>query len=522
VTDPPVHALHRLMEASAARRPAHTAVVEPGVGLLSYAEMDGAACLLRDRLARMGVRRGDRVGIYLRKSRDSVAAIFGILKAGAAYVPTDPAAPPSRNAYILTNCAVRAVVTEAGYYAKLTQELGGAAAPPAVLIQPGGAGLPLRAALEEMQRQDPVPAAATAGPDPDDLAYILYTSGSTGKPKGVMISHRNAAGFIHWCTARLGPREDDRFSSHAPFHFDLSILDIYVPLKHGATLVLVGEEAGKEPAGLAQLISSQRISVWYSAPSILSMLAQFGNLAAYDYSALRLVLFAGEVFPIKHLRALKALWPRPAYHNLYGPTETNVCTSYELPAEIPAEQTRPFPIGPTCSHLQSKVAGEQGGAVPPGEEGELWISGDNVAQGYWNLPEQTARVFVTDESGQRWYRTGDVVVDPGDGSFVFLGRRDRMVKKRGYRIELGEIETALYKHPAVKEAAVLARSDDEGVQIRAFLAFHEGRRPSIIALKQFCSENLPLYMIPDVFRFQDALPKTSTDKVDYQKLKEAG
>ncbi|PYS38253.1 MAG: D-alanine--poly(phosphoribitol) ligase, partial [Acidobacteria bacterium] len=177
---------------------------------------------------------------------------------------------------------------------------------------------------------------------PDDLAYILYTSGSTGKPKGVMLSHRNGTSFVNWCIDTFQPRRSDRFSSHAPLHFDLSILDIYTAFASGGTLVLVSEETGKDPARLADLISKSRISVWYSAPSILTLLVQYGDLQKYDYSSLRMLLFAGEVFPVKHLRALKSLLPKPQYFNLYGPTETNVCTFYEIPSDIPAERTEPF------------------------------------------------------------------------------------------------------------------------------------------------------------------------------------
>jgi acyl-coenzyme A synthetase/AMP-(fatty) acid ligase len=317
------------------------------------------------------------------------------------------------------------------------------------------------------------------------------------------------------------PHENDRYSSHAPFHFDLSILDIYVPLKHGATLVLIPEDIGKEPHRLAPMIAERRISVWYSAPSILSLLAQYGNLDRYDYSALRLVLFAGEVFPVKHLRALQSLLPPVRYFNLYGPTETNVCTFYEVPMPIPEERVVPFPIGQTCSHLKAKVVDGQGQEVRVGEEGELCVSGRGVMGGYWGLPEQSARAFLEDDAGQHWYKTGDIVVESPDGNYIYLGRRDRMVKRRGYRVELGEIEAGLYRHPVIKEAAVIALPDEEaGVKIKAFVSCREAKHPSLIALKQFCAENLPLYMIPDLFSWHDALPKTSTDKIDYQRLKE--
>jgi amino acid adenylation domain-containing protein len=470
----------------------------------------------------MGVRPGDRVGIYLRKSIDAVAAIFGILKAGAAYVPVDPGAPPARNAYIFGDCTVKVILIENRYVEKLCAELASENELPALIVLDGtGSGNYLKSALEREKTDHPALPASFALP-PDHLAYILYTSGSTGKPKGVMLSHQNALSFINWCSEAFGPNEFDRFSSHAPFHFDLSILDIYVSLKHGATLVLVEEEIGKDPIRLASLISDKRISIWYSTPSILSFLAQYGKLDQHEYPELRSVLFAGEVFPIKHLRMLKDLLPKPRYFNLYGPTETNVCTYYEIPATLTADHTKPFPIGKACSHYRNmiRVVDEQGQDVGIGQEGELIATGPGVMQGYWNLPERTASAFLVDSSGQRWYKTGDVVVQDEDGNYIYVSRRDRMVKKRGYRVELGEIEAGLYKHPEVREAAVIAASNEEnGVQIKAFLSFKGGQNPSRIELKRFCTEALPTYMIPDFFSFLESLPKTSTDKIDYQKLK---
>jgi amino acid adenylation domain-containing protein len=520
---PNQQSLHYFLGEAVQYRPEHEAIVDPGKGTINYDALGVLSDRVRDRLIHFGVRRGDRVGIYLKKSIDSVAAIFGVLKAGAAYVPVDPFAPPARNAYILNDCSVQAVIMDSCFGAKLHAEInhmGGRIQNPLMLDGVGG-GHSLREALARVEKKDPAPTAPSVASSPDDLAYILYTSGSTGRPKGVMLSHRNAASFVNWCSKAFEPSQNDRFSSHAPFHFDLSILDIYVPIKHGSTLVLIGEELGKDPVQLASLISRERISIWYSTPSILSLLAQYGRLEQYRYESLRIIHFAGEVFPLKHLRALKALLPGRRYFNLYGPTETNVCTYFELPAQIPAEQSKPFPIGKSCSHVETKVVNEDGKEVPLGEEGELCVAGAGVMLGYWNLPERTARAFLGDDSGRQWYRTGDIVVQENDGNYIIIGRRDRMVKKRGYRIELGEVETALYRHPEVKEAAAIALAhEDNGICIKAFLSCRGVKHPSIIELKHFCSQNLPSYMVPDFFAIRDALPKTSTDKIDYQTLKE--
>ena len=513
--------LHQLLVQSAQKHPDRIAV-EDTDGAITYRDLNQLSDQLRSRLIHLGVRPGDRVGIYLRKSIDAVASIFGILKAGAAYVPVDPGAPPARNAYIFSDCTVKAIILENRFVERLCAEFGSQNELPALIVLDGtGSGDYLKSTLERTNTDDPM-SAASVELSPDSLAYILYTSGSTGKPKGVMLSHQNALSFVDWCSEVFRPGETDRFSSHAPFHFDLSILDIYVAIKHGATLVLIDEEIGKDPIRLAALISDKKISIWYSTPSILSFLAQYGKLDQYGYPDLRFVLFAGEVFPIKHLRMLKNLLPEPRYLNLYGPTETNVCTYFEIPATIPADQAKPFPIGKACSHYRDRIriVDEQGQDVGIGQMGELIATGPGVMQGYWNLPERTGNAFLVDSAGERWYKTGDIVLQGEDGNYLYLSRRDRMVKKRGYRVELGEIEAGLYKHPEIKEAAVIAMSNDEnGVQIKAFLSFKGGQNPSRIELKRFCSETLPNYMIPDFFSFMDSLPKTSTDKIDYQKLK---
>jgi amino acid adenylation domain-containing protein len=512
--------LNHLLEDSTQRLRRHTAVEDPERDRrITYGELNSLSDSFRDTLARCGIRRGDRVGICAPKSIGVVASIFGILKAGACYVPVDATAPSSRNASIFDDCSVGAIVVNRESAAPLASALGAAGPRPLAGLDEL-ANYECDLILMEGPKRHPVREPLTGISAQKDLAYILYTSGSTGKPKGVIHTHDSALSFVDWCSTAFVPTEKDRFSSHAPFHFDLSILDLYVPLKHGGTLILFGEEFGKTPAELAAGIAGQGITVWYSTPSILRLLVQYGRLERYDWSHLRLVLFAGEVYPMKHLRALKAAWPMPRYFNLYGPTETNVCTYYEVPREIPADRETSLPIGATCENDRAKVVNKRGRKVRPGQEGELLVAGGSVMVGYWNLPAKTKRAFSVDVDGIRWYKTGDIVRQSPDGNHDFLGRRDRMVKRRGYRVELGEIEAALYRHPAIVEAAATALPDeDRGIRIKAFLSCSGSVAPSMIELKVHCARNLPLYMIPDEFSIHDSLPKTSTNKIDYQTLR---
>ena len=502
------------VEHSAARGPDAIAVIDPSGRSITYAELNDQANRVAAFLVRRGVQPGDRVGMLLPKGIDAITVMLGTVKARAAYVPADYSGPLERARTILTDCGVRAVF--------LHPRCAG-------VVPADGDWLPVQIVVGEKPPSAPdmatwsdvlasAPLAAVSGRRSDDLAYILYTSGSTGIPKGVMLSHENAVSFVEWCSSAFNPRSDDQFSSHAPFHFDLSVLDIYLCLKHAATLHVISEDLGKTPKELARFIAGRRLTMWYSTPSTLALLAEFGDLTAVDCSTLRVVLFAGEVFPVKHLRHIVSLWPQATFYNLYGPTETNVCTYARIPAEIPADRTTPYPIGFLCSHCDGVVLDDERQAVPQGAEGLLYIGGASLFSGYWNRPNENAHVFF-ERAGRRWYNTGDVVrEDPTDG-FIYLGRRDRMVKRRGYRIELGEIEKGLYQHPQVREAAVVAVPDGEaGVKIAAFIATRQGERPSIIDLKTFCGKQLLSYMSPDSFVFVDALPMTSTDKVDYQTL----
>jgi amino acid adenylation domain-containing protein len=504
--------LTELLAEARSRYPHNLAVEDPlAAETITYAELGERADRLRDLLVGHGVSKGSRIGICAPKSCGTVASIHGTLAAGAAYVPVDSSSPAARISSIFTDCDVSFIVADRRSAASLDGAM------PLRLTQI--AELEDELVLLRVGEEDGPPRRSDSSPDLklDDLAYILYTSGSTGKPKGVVHTHSSAASFIDWCSSTFSPLSHDRFSSHAPFHFDLSILDLFVPVRHGASVVLVSEEAGKQPQGLAALIARTRITIWYSTPSILRLLADHGRLERDDFSQLRLVLFAGEVFPVRHLRKLMSLWPSARYFNLYGPTETNVCTWYAVPAAL-GDDVVSLPIGRVCENDRARVVDAAGEDVPPGGQGELVITGGSVMTGYWNMAERTRESFIEDGNGTRWYRTGDIVSEGREG-FAFHGRRDRMVKRRGYRVELGEIEAALSRHPSIGEAAVVALPDGEGsVRIDAFVHGKDAARLSVIQLKQFCSANLPAYMVPDRFVFSHAIPKTSTGKIDYPSL----
>jgi amino acid adenylation domain-containing protein len=491
-----VYLLQHLLAESAARQPQRPAVAS-GDGVLTYQELDGQSNRMARALLRLGVAPGDRVGVLAAKSAASVVGIYGVLKAGACYVPLDPKAPGERLSYVVRDSGAAVVVTD-------EERVHQAAA-----LADGVPVLPWTAAAAE--------SAEPLGEEraiETDLAYILYTSGSTGVPKGVMISHRNSLTFVEWAAGAVGLTEHDRVCSPAPLHFDLSVFDIFATCRAAACLAVLPEGAATFPVSIAKWLASERISVWYSVPSVLTLLACYGNLRRFDLSRLRLVIFAGEVFPPKYLARLMEQLPHPRYLNWYGPTETNVCTSFEVPAGT--AEAGPVPIGKACANTEVfAVTSEGRRASRPGEEGELYVRGPSLMRGYWGQPARTRDVLVSspfqDICDELVYRTGDLVTLDPARNYVYLGRRDSMVKIRGYRVELGEVETALYRHPAISEAAVLPVADELlGSRLRAVVVGRLKRE----AVLDHCRQWLPAYMVPDVVEFREALPRTSTGKVD--------
>ncbi len=507
-----------------AERHAERDAVVMGSRRLSYAALEEVSNRLARSLAAHGIRRGDRVALWLPKSPEAVATLYGIMKAGAAYVPVDPWAPPARMAWIARNCEVAGLVTCADRIAQVDEAF--ASRPPmrAVWVTddaedaPRVAGLPTvtwRALAAEPAERPAVPAVDA------DLAYILYTSGSTGEPKGVMLSHRNALAFVEWAGDTFGVTHEDRLANHAPFHFDLSTFDLFAAARAGAALYPVPPRLFAFPAAVAKSWCEQRLTVWYATPSTLVLFLTRGDLASLDLSALRVLLFAGEVFPVKYLRELMRLAPRARFANLYGPTETNVCTWYDV-KRPPADDT-PLPIGVPCCNDEAIVLDESLRPVPGGGAGELWVRGATVMQGYWGDPGRSAlalqRIEVAPGITDRAYRTGDIVRCRADGNLEFLGRRDHQVKTRGYRVELGEIEATLHRHPAVDEAVVVAIPDEEITnRLKAVVVAKPGTAVTGTDLRQHCARTLPRYMVPEAIEFRAALPRTSSGKVDRRAL----
>jgi len=504
--------LQHLLAESAASRPDRPAVSSAGCQL-SYEELDRLSNRVARALVRSGVASGDRVAILAPKSAAAVIGLYGVLKAGACYVPLDTKAPAQRLDYVVRDCGAAVIIADQARAAQAAELVSGLPWPGTVLVtEPASEEFAAVAA----EPADPLGADLAIE---SDLAYILYTSGSTGLPKGVMISHRNSLTFVEWAAAAAALTAEDRVCSPAPLHFDLSVFDVFATCRAGACLTVLPDGTTTFPVSIASWIEHERLTVWYSVPSVLTLLACFGSLAKFDLGALRTIIFAGEVFPPKYLARLMAELPHCRYLNWYGPTETNVCTAFEVPAG--EADAGPVPIGTACANTEVFAVTADGRRVSaPGEEGELYVRGPGLMRGYWGQPARTREVlvphpFVT-EYDELVYRTGDLVTLSASGDYIYVGRGDSMVKVRGYRVELGEVETALYRHPAIREAAVVPEVADElfGSRLRAVIALDDAAVVTREAVLEHCRKWLPPYMVPDVVEFRASLPRTSTGKVD--------
>jgi amino acid adenylation domain-containing protein len=456
---------------------------------LTYGELNRLAATIAGHLERRGVRRGARVAIAIERSVHMIAAVIGTLKAGAAYVPLDPAYPPERLAHMLRDSRASVVLTE--------RSLVGASANDARLLY-----------VEDCLK--PVEGSATdlAGATPDDVAYVIYTSGSTGGPKGVVIPHRAAAAMLHAYRTRFGLAAGDRWIALTTLSFDPSVLEIFGTLGTGGCLFVPSRADVTDGTRLRQVLEKWRPNFLQGTPSTYQLLLDAGWVGDASLT----LLVGGEA--LTHLLALNLLPRCCRLFNVYGPTET---TMWATAAQIVAA-SEPITLGRPLANVRAYVLDAEHHLVPVGVAGELWIGGEGVAIGYFDRESLTCERFLADpfRPGGRMYRTGDLARWRPNGDLEYLGRLDHQVKLRGHRIELGEIENALERHPAVRRAVVTVQQGPQGPHLVAYVT----AATEVVAgdVFRFLRDSLPGYMVPSILQVLDEFPLTPSGKINRRQL----
>lgn len=517
-----IYLLPHAIDQSASKYPDHDAMRFNGQAL-TYAELAQRTDKLATTLVDQGVRKGDRVGIYLNKSLESAVAIYGIMKAGAAYVPLDPMAPISRLKLVIEDCGIRHIVShppKAGAVRELVSECSTLECVIGVVLEQP----PVRSMAWDAVYGQPAVTLPAITLMEHDLAYIMYTSGSTGKPKGMMHTHYSGLSYAKMAAHVYDVNHSDRLSNHSPLHFDMSTFDYFSGPLAGATTIIIPEAYTKLPASLSKLVQDERMTIWYSVPFALIQMLLHGVMDQRDWSALRWVLFGGEPFTPKHLRALMQRLPHTRFSNVYGPAEVNQCTFYHVPPQ-PDDQDVQVPIGRVWANAEGLILNEDDQPVQLGEEGELLVRTPTMMRGYWGRPDLTERGFYRRTAlgylEDIFYRTGDLVRELPDGELLFLGRKDRQVKIRGYRVELDEVETALSRHPQVDENAAYALPlADGGAVIEAAVILRPEAAVSAAELRLHLAAHLPPYAVPDKVLLMTDFPRTTSGKIDRRALKE--
>ncbi len=490
----PPESLPALVARQARLSPLAPALVCDG-RLLSYRELHRRSVRQARQLLADGIRPGDIVAVALPRSEVLPIVLLGILRCGAAYLPIDPLAPLERTAMMLDDAAPTAMI-----------------ASPELAVRHARGGLLMLgpeeadASLEDMPDE----------PDfttPEATAYVLYTSGSTGRPKGVEVTHRNLANFLHGMRMQLAPTPTDRFLAVTTIGFDIAVLELFLPLTAGASVVIAGSDSVRHPPTLARLIQHSGITRMQATPSLWRVLLACPALRLDGVHA----LVGGEALDTELAARLQRQAARLT--QFYGPTETTVWSTAH---ELTEPGSTPPPIGRPIANTRLYVLDDERQLVPTGAVGELYIGGEGVAKGYLNHPQLSVERFLPDpfvEGEQRMYRTGDLVYWNDDATLQFVGRADQQVKIRGHRVELGEIESRLVRHASVAEAAVTAQRDGEGgTGLCAYLVAAPGAQIVLDALRGYLAGYLPDYMMPARFMLLDAMPLTPSGKLDRKAL----
>ena len=508
---PAQHTLHELIEARVQRHPLQPAVLCDhdrywGTSALSYAQLNERANQVAHQLREMGVRPGQIVGIMVERSFAMIIGIFGILKAGAAYLPLSPDDPQVRIGYILTDARVEILLVHAATESKAPAGL--------AIIN-----------LEQPQAYIGPTSNLSAVNQPDDLAYVIYTSGSTGKPKGVMIEHRSVVNRLDWMQTAYPIDNRDVLLQKTSFCFDVSVWEIFWWALEGATLCMLKPRAEKIPQALIETIAKHRVSMIHFVPSMLNVFLEHldgrPEKVSAALSSLRRVFASGEALSPVHVRKFNDVVGQNTacrLTNLYGPTEATVdVTFFDCPERGNLDRV---PIGRPIQNIRAYII-KDGEQMPVGEAGELCLAGVGLARGYLNNPELTCEQFVEHPAlpGERIYRTGDVARWLPDGNIEYLGREDHQVKIRGLRIELGEIENTIQEFPGITDCVVTAKKYSECITlIIAYLVCKQD--VGLGALKQHLQRHLPEYMVPGHFERIGGIPLTANGKADRKALPE--
>jgi amino acid adenylation domain-containing protein len=477
---------------------------------------NGLAFMLRE----LGVKRGDRVGIFLDPSLETAISVYGIMSAGAVFVPLDSNAPPARIAYVINDCGIRHIICGKKQSRSLNKVLEENISLESVIGI--DEKLPVKTiSWDEVERVSSSQTVSIRMLE-DDLAYIMYTSGTTGTPKGIMHSHRSGLAYakLSMDLYKVGPT--DILGNHSPLHFDISTMGYFTMPLAGGTTVLIPERQKLFPASLSQMIEKERLTIWYSVPLALIHLLQRGVLEKRKIDSLRWVLFGGEPFPAKHLRSLMKIWDKAVFSNVYGPAEVNQCTYFHL-SKFPGKDA-PIPLGKVWNNSEVSIVDKNDLEVDDGDTGELLVRTATMMKGYWGKPELTQKAFFKKEkfpnAEEIFYRTGDLVWRNRDGQLMFAGRKDRQIKIRGYRIELDEIEYILSSHSKISETAVYhLKTEEEDSSIEAIVVLSEPGNETEETIKKFIAEKLPAYAVPRRVYVSDKIPRTSAGKIDYKELK---